>query len=85
MDEFLLRQNWAPDDAKNWNIAVKFLMARRFNVDRAIELYSAHDNLRRKENLHLINLADKNFLNDLESGKFTVLVILLLNFKTRNN
>jgi len=73
VDEFLLRQNWPPDEAKNWNIAVKFLMARRFDVDRAVELYSAHESLRRKENLHLIHLNDKNFIADLDSGKFTIL------------
>ena len=76
VDEFLLRQNWPPDEAKNWNIAVKFLMARRFDVDRAVELYSAHESLRRKENLHLIHLNDKNFIADLDSGKFTILVKL---------
>jgi hypothetical protein len=49
-------------------------MARKFDVDRAINLYKSHDYLRRKENLHLININDRTFLNDLESGKFTILV-----------
>jgi hypothetical protein len=31
-------------------------------------------NLRKKEGLYLINLCDEAFLNDLESGKFTILV-----------
>jgi tyrosine-protein phosphatase non-receptor type 9 len=74
VDEFLQRQNWPSSDAKNWNIAVKFLMARKFDVDRAIQLYTAHDTLRRKENLHLIDINDAEFLNDLETGKFTILV-----------
>ena len=49
-------------------------MARKFDVDRAIQLYSAHDSLRRKENLSLIDITDVQFLADLETGKFTILV-----------
>jgi len=49
-------------------------MARKFDVDRAIQLYTAHDSLRRRENLHLIDINDFEFLRDLESGKFTILV-----------
>jgi hypothetical protein len=52
-------------------------MARKFDVDRAIQLYVAHDSLRRKENLHLIDINEFEFLRDLETGKFTILVIRL--------
>ncbi len=74
VNDFLARQGWPIDDAKNWNLAVKFLMARKFDIDRAIQLYKSHEYLRRKENLHLINISDRTFTNDLESGKFTILV-----------
>ena len=43
VDEFLRIKNWSSSDAKCWNIAVKFLMARKFDVDRAIKLYAEHD------------------------------------------
>ena len=43
VDEFLTRLNWPSSDARNWNMAVKFLMARKFNVDRAIKLYEEHE------------------------------------------
>ena len=43
VDEFLRVQNWSSSDAKCWNIAVKFLMARKFDVDRAVKLYAEHD------------------------------------------
>jgi tyrosine-protein phosphatase non-receptor type 9 len=75
VDDFLTKQNWPADDAKHWNLAVKFLMARKFDVDRAIHLYKSHDYLRRKESLNLININDPIFLKDLETGKFTILVI----------
>ncbi len=43
IDEFIRRQNWSNSDAKRWNTAVKFLMARRFDVERAIKLYEDHE------------------------------------------
>ncbi len=43
MDEFLERLNWANTDVKKWNTAVKFLMARKFDVERAIKLYEDHE------------------------------------------
>ena len=95
VDEFLKSQNWSNSDARYWNIAVKFLMARKFDVERAVKLYNDHEvkiyyipqniptslnifksqNLRKKEGLESINLKDEEFIKDLESGKFTILVI----------
>jgi tyrosine-protein phosphatase non-receptor type 9 len=73
VDEFIRIQNWPSNDAHNWNVAVKFLMARRFDVKRALTLYQSHETLRQKEDLHSIDLNNKEFINDLESGKFTIL------------
>ncbi|CAF0720499.1 unnamed protein product [Brachionus calyciflorus] len=76
VDEFLRLKNWTSSDAKNWNIAVKFLMARKFDVERAVKLYTDHENLRKKEGLDFINVNDADFINELESGKFTILPFL---------
>ena len=35
----------------SWTTAVKFLMARKFNVKRAIELYWAHEVRRKRTNM----------------------------------
>lgn len=51
-------------------------MARKFDVDRAVKLYNDHENLRRKEGLDFININDIEFLNELESGKFTIFPFL---------
>ncbi|RMZ94997.1 tyrosine- phosphatase non-receptor type 9 [Brachionus plicatilis] len=76
VDEFLKKQNWSNSDARNWNIAVKFLMARKFDVDRAIKLYKDHENLRRKECLDFVDIDDDDFISELHSGKFTILPFL---------
>ena len=76
VDEFLKIQKWESSDAKSWNIAVKFLMARKFDVERAIKLYNEHEVLRKKEGLDLIHLNDEKFNKELESGKFTILPFL---------
>jgi tyrosine-protein phosphatase non-receptor type 9 len=73
VDEFLKIQNWSNNDARNWNIAVKFLMARRFDVERGIKLYNEHEILRKREGLDFIDLNDPEFIENLNSGKFTVL------------
>lgn len=73
VDEFLKRQSWSNSDVKSWNTAIKFLMARRFDVERAIKLYEDHESLRKKESLYSINLCDEAFIKELEFGKFTIL------------
>ena len=109
VDEFLRIQNLSNSNARNWNIAVKFLMARRFDVERAIKLYNEHEVthwklsisfkilknflfkiqtlslwknqnkvLRKREGLDFIDLNDPDFIDDLNTGKFTVLVIFLI-------
>ncbi|KAH3837859.1 tyrosine-protein phosphatase non-receptor type 9-like isoform X2 [Dreissena polymorpha] len=55
------------------NTAVKFLMARKFEYNRAAELYHAHEDMREKENLQFIDVAEAPFQKELKTGKFTVL------------
>ena len=86
VDEFLKKQNWSTSDARNWNLAVKFLMARKFDVNRAIKLYEDHETLRKKEDLYNINLSDELFIKDLETGKFTILVkFIIITINNNNN
>ena len=55
--------------------AVKFLMARKFNIDRALALYQQHELMRLRESLISTTIdPDSNPLKDeLETGKFTIL------------
>ncbi|KAG7461665.1 hypothetical protein MATL_G00193490 [Megalops atlanticus] len=53
--------------------AVKFLMARKFDVSRAIDLFQAYKNTRIKEGIYNINPDEEPLRSELLSGKFTVL------------
>ena len=53
--------------------AVKFLMARKFNVDRALKLYRQHEMMRVREGLDVIDLEAHALRQEVETGKFTVL------------
>ncbi|XP_054633912.1 tyrosine-protein phosphatase non-receptor type 9 isoform X1 [Dunckerocampus dactyliophorus] len=53
--------------------AVKFLMARKFDVRRAIDLLQAYKNTRLKEGIININPDEEPLRSELLSGKFTVL------------
>ncbi|XP_069482458.1 tyrosine-protein phosphatase non-receptor type 9-like isoform X2 [Ambystoma mexicanum] len=55
------------------NTAVKFLMARKFDVSRAIDLFQAYKNTRLKEGIYNINADEEPLRSELLSGKFTVL------------
>ena len=53
---------------------VKFLMARKFAVDRALALYQQHELMRMRENLTTISpIDDLNLADEMKSAKFTVL------------
>jgi len=62
----------------SWNAAVKFLMARKFVVRRALELYNQHHVSRHQEGLFDFNPETEPLKSELLSGKFTVLVSLPL-------
>uniref|UniRef100_A0A3Q3DQX7 Tyrosine-protein phosphatase non-receptor type 9 n=1 Tax=Hippocampus comes TaxID=109280 RepID=A0A3Q3DQX7_HIPCM len=53
--------------------AVKFLMARKFDVSRAVDLLQAYKNTRIKEGIININPDEEPLRSELLSGKFTVL------------
>ena len=53
--------------------SVKFLMARKFAVDRALTLYQQHELMRIREKLTAINSLDSPLKEDLLNVKFTVL------------
>ncbi|XP_064618737.1 tyrosine-protein phosphatase non-receptor type 9-like isoform X2 [Lineus longissimus] len=56
-----------------WTTGVKFLMARKFDVKRAIELYHAHQDTRTKEDLILIDPQEPRLRRELFTEKFTIL------------
>lgn len=53
--------------------ALKFLISRKFDVERALQLYQMHEVTRLRERLTNIDLNDPNLKAELESGKFTIL------------
>jgi len=53
--------------------AVKFLMARKFNVDRALTLFRQHEMMRVREGLDVIDPTSMPLRKELETRKFTVL------------
>lgn len=59
----------------SWNVAVKFLMARKFNVLRAIELFHSYRETRLKEGIVKLKPQEEPLRSELLSGKFTVLSV----------
>lgn len=58
----------------SWATAVKFLMARKFDVSRALTLYEQHEATRIREGLIHFEPSTDPLRTELETGKFTVLV-----------
>lgn len=56
-----------------WSSAVKFLMARKFNVDRALVLYQQHEIMRLREGLTFFDHSGGPLQSELSKGKFTIL------------
>ncbi|XP_032780937.2 tyrosine-protein phosphatase non-receptor type 9 isoform X2 [Daphnia magna] len=57
----------------SWATAVKFLMARKFDVGRGLTLYEQHESTRIREGLVHFEPAIEPLRTELETGKFTVL------------
>ncbi|XP_074863028.1 tyrosine-protein phosphatase non-receptor type 9 isoform X2 [Carettochelys insculpta] len=57
----------------SWNVAVKFLMARKFDVLRAIELFHSYRETRLKEGIVKLKPHEEPLRSELLSGKFTIL------------
>lgn len=54
--------------------AVKFLFARKFDVQRAVALYEQHELIRQRECLYNLDPMSDPLRIELETGKFTILV-----------
>ncbi|XP_038074182.1 tyrosine-protein phosphatase non-receptor type 9-like isoform X2 [Patiria miniata] len=57
----------------SWKTAVRFLMARKFDVKRALELFKNHAALRQREGLGHLSPTEEPLSRELLSGKFTIL------------
>nr|XP_039324861.1 tyrosine-protein phosphatase non-receptor type 9 isoform X2 [Saimiri boliviensis boliviensis] len=57
----------------SWNVAVKFLMARKFDVLRAVELFHSYRETRRKEGIVKLKPHEEPLRSEILSGKFTIL------------
>lgn len=55
-------------------MAVKFLFARKFDVERAIALYQQHEVTRQREGLSNFDPKVEPLKSELKTGKFTILV-----------
>nr|KAG5705981.1 hypothetical protein BaRGS_010871 [Batillaria attramentaria] len=56
-----------------WSTAIKFCMARKFDVKRAIDLFFAHETTREREDLQCIDPDDRLLQREITTEKFTVL------------
>ncbi|XP_035391030.1 tyrosine-protein phosphatase non-receptor type 9 [Electrophorus electricus] len=57
----------------SWDVAVKFLMARKFDVLRAIELFHSYRETRLREGIVRLQPQEEPLRSELLSGKFTIL------------
>ncbi|KFM67547.1 Tyrosine-protein phosphatase non-receptor type 9, partial [Stegodyphus mimosarum] len=64
-------------DRKSFNksSAVKFMMARKFDICRAVALFESHEVTRRREGLVRFDPTSEVLRNELETGKFTILPV----------
>ncbi|CAF0980432.1 unnamed protein product [Adineta steineri] len=75
VEDFLKRMGWpinsGTDEARvKWNTAMKFLIPSKFDVNRAVDLYTTHENLRKTENLDHIWINNPNLIREIQSSKF---------------
>lgn len=54
--------------------AIQYLSARKFDIPKAVALYEANNSTRQREGLFGIDSKSDPLRNELETGKFTVLV-----------
>ena len=62
----------------SWTTAVKFLFARKFDVNRAVVLFDQHEQTRQREGLTNFDPKQEPLRTELQTGKFTILVRLIL-------
>lgn len=84
MDEFLDVINRMREVQKKPSIdrssAIKFLCARKFDVARAVVLHEQHEVTRQREGLFAFNCAIEPLKSEIQTQKFTILVIINYNF-----
>ncbi|KAL1453924.1 hypothetical protein WDU94_010226 [Cyamophila willieti] len=56
-----------------WSTAVKFLIARKFDVARAVSLFEQNEAIRRTEGLITFDPTKEPLKSELKTGKFTIL------------
>ncbi|XP_060525616.1 tyrosine-protein phosphatase non-receptor type 9-like [Cylas formicarius] len=56
-----------------WSTAVRFLYARKFDVNRALALFEQHEAIRQREGLNRFDPMNEPLHGELLTGKFTVL------------
>ncbi|XP_018330791.1 tyrosine-protein phosphatase non-receptor type 9-like isoform X2 [Agrilus planipennis] len=57
----------------SWSTAVRFLIARKFDVARAVALFEQHELTRQREGLMHFDPIKEPLKSELSTGKFTVL------------
>lgn len=63
--------------------AIKFLFARKFDVQRAISLFEQHEQIRHREGLYQLDAREDPLKTELSTGKFTILVSISMNISFR--
>ena len=63
-------------DPVDWATAVRFLLARKFDVPRATTLFEQHELTRHREGLFQFDPTIDPLRSELATGKFTILVSL---------
>jgi len=54
--------------------AIKFLLARKFDISRAVQLYEQHEETREREGLIEFNCTVDPLKSEIQTQKFTILV-----------
>ncbi|XP_017777960.1 PREDICTED: tyrosine-protein phosphatase non-receptor type 9 [Nicrophorus vespilloides] len=67
------RCRWKQQGPIKWSTAVRFLFARKFDVDRAVALFQQHELTRHREGLANFDPNTEPLFSELKTGKFTVL------------
>ncbi|KAH9282931.1 Tyrosine-protein phosphatase non-receptor type 9 [Echinococcus granulosus] len=73
IETFLLHVGTSSTVTDNECRAFKFLAARKFNVQEAVELFYSYEAFLRSEGINTVNPFDESVRSELLSGKFTVL------------
>ncbi|CAF2520202.1 unnamed protein product [Rotaria sp. Silwood2] len=81
VEEFLKHMEWSVNSTTEetrvkWNTAMKFLIPTKYDVNRAIDLYKTHENLRKTEKLDRIWIKNPYLIREIESGNFFSLPLI---------